>query len=110
MTATNCDVVTRAAARRSIFTGRHPSPLPPFLQNTSFKRLSSAFCAISQFCTQYVVFRKFEVPTSCLLLLSNYPDFCIPGNFPGLQQPRVVDTSKEVSNAYIPASTHTSLL
>jgi len=27
MTATNCDVVTRAAARRSIFTGRHPSPL-----------------------------------------------------------------------------------
>jgi len=50
-----------------------PPPPPFFLQNTSFKGLNSAFCRFSQFCTQYVVFRKFEVPTSCLLLFSNYP-------------------------------------
>ena len=49
-------------------------PLPPFfLQNTSSKRLSSIFSCFFQFCTQYVVFRKFEVPRSCLLLFSNYP-------------------------------------
>src|SRR6185312_14374130 len=51
-----------------------PSPPPPFFrQNTSFKGLNVTFHRFSRFCTQYLVFQKCEIPTSCLLLLGNHP-------------------------------------
>src|SRR5579884_189594 len=59
-------------------SGSASYPPPSFLQNTFSKRLSSFFRSFLQCCTQYVVFGKFEVPRSCLLLfrITLFRAFC----------------------------------